>query len=370
MAKKRPKTLTIGPAIARAVRGPHRDDQSRWYWQVQIEEAGGRRTLWSGWARKREVQGIAVDLLASDSPPETAKPTETESIRDLLETWTAAQRARHEAGDLSKYGFRNSRNDGRHLVNDLGTISIDRLETAQIEKYRNTRLKAGAASSTVHRELKSLRAAWAWGRAIGITPDRSLPKVAVSVRPAREKHTPSQADIQAVIDAMEVGSWFRWVAEFLSLTGARVREVARLTWDEVDRRNRALSLTGKGKTRTFPISEEISALLDRAPNQGPGHPHGTTVSTVTGHFSSRDLKEACEKAKARRFSSKGFRRAFVDALARAGVDIATAAALTGHSPEVMLKYYRQVNEADKRAAVRTLAKERAKVVPLRKASGQ
>ena len=38
-------------------------------------------------------------------------------------------------------------------------------------------------------------------------------------------------------------------------------------------------------------------------------------------------------------------------MARAGVDVGTAAAITGHSPEVMLKHYRTVSEADRRAAV-------------------
>jgi len=36
---------------------------------------------------------------------------------------------------------------------------------------------------------------------------------------------------------------------------------------------------------------------------------------------------------------------------RAGVDLATAASLTGHSDVVMLRFYRQVTEADKQAAV-------------------
>ena len=33
------------------------------------------------------------------------------------------------------------------------------------------------------------------------------------------------------------------------------------------------------------------------------------------------------------------------------MDVGTAAAISGHSPEVMLKHYRTVSEADRRAAV-------------------
>ena len=41
----------------------------------------------------------------------------------------------------------------------------------------------------------------------------------------------------------------------------------------------------------------------------------------------------------------------VDELARAGVDVATAASLSGHSVEVMLRIYRGVSDADRVAAV-------------------
>ena len=38
-------------------------------------------------------------------------------------------------------------------------------------------------------------------------------------------------------------------------------------------------------------------------------------------------------------------------MAEAGVDPATAASLTGHSPEVMLRHYRQVTDEGRRRAV-------------------
>jgi integrase len=47
----------------------------------------------------------------------------------------------------------------------------------------------------------------------------------------------------------------------------------------------------------------------------------------------------------------GLRRMVVDRMLRAGVDPATAASLTGHSVVVMLRFYRQVTEADRKAAV-------------------
>ena len=51
------------------------------------------------------------------------------------------------------------------------------------------------------------------------------------------------------------------------------------------------------------------------------------------------------------FTPHGLRRLVVDRLARAGVDVGTAAALLGHSPTVMLQHYRAVNDGDRRRAV-------------------
>lgn len=63
------------------------------------------------------------------------------------------------------------------------------------------------------------------------------------------------------------------------------------------------------------------------------------------------LRRACKAASVPVFTPHGLRRLVVDRMARGGVDVATAASLTGHSVEVMLRYYRQVSDEDRRRAV-------------------
>lgn len=63
------------------------------------------------------------------------------------------------------------------------------------------------------------------------------------------------------------------------------------------------------------------------------------------------LRRACKAADVPVFTPHGLRRLVVDRMARGGVDVATAASLTGHSVEVMLRYYRQVSDEDRRRAV-------------------
>ena len=53
-----------------------------------------------------------------------------------------------------------------------------------------------------------------------------------------------------------------------------------------------------------------------------------------------------------RFTPHGLRRMVVSRLMRARVDPGTAAVLTGHSVQVMLRhYYQQITDDDRRAAV-------------------
>jgi integrase len=69
------------------------------------------------------------------------------------------------------------------------------------------------------------------------------------------------------------------------------------------------------------------------------------------HLSAKYIRPACERAGTRRFTPHGLRRAAVDAMMRGGVDVGTAATITGHSVQVMIKHYQQATDDDRRRAV-------------------
>ncbi len=71
-----------------------------------------------------------------------------------------------------------------------------------------------------------------------------------------------------------------------------------------------------------------------------------------GVFGPTVLRRACERAGVPVFTPYGLRRSAVDRMARAGVDPATAASITGHSAQVMLQHYRKVSSEDRRDAIR------------------
>ena len=351
MAEKRPRRLAVGRVILRAIRGPKPDDRRCWYWQAQVSESGARRTVWSGWARPEEAVGLVTGLLAA-SPglvPGGDRPVSALlTVRDLLEVYVGRARGRLDAGGLSHRGFVNLRTDAVHLVEHLGEVQVGQLGVLEQEGYVDARLPV-AASSVVHRELKTLRAAWNWGASAKLIEDRPLPRVRLAVQPTRPRYNPTQAEVWRVVEQLQ--GWPKFVAGMLATTGARVGEIAELRWEQVCLASGHVTFDGKTGRRDFPISEQVREVLSWAPpGSGTEFVHGRSPGTVRGSFSSAKLANACTAAGVRRFASHGFRRAAVDALQRAGVDVKTAADLLGHSVETMLKYYREVSADDRRDA--------------------
>ena len=197
--------------------------------------------------------------------------------------------------------------------------------------------------------------AWRWGRQRDYAPLRDLPRVRVNIDPTRfviEHRTPSGDDVAKVLGVLEGER--RLAVLLLATTGARVREVCLLRRCDLDSRNGRLTLAGeegKNGVRVFPLPVHVAnEVLDRADGSDapllvlPRHADQCVRST---------LNRACKAAGVPRFTPHGLRRLVVDTMIRAGVEVATAAKLTGHSVEVMLRLYRQVSDEDRVLAVAT-----------------
>jgi hypothetical protein len=77
---------------------------------------------------------------------------------------------------------------------------------------------------------------------------------------------------------------------------------------------------------------------------------GVTAGTIRTSLSQRYLPAAYEAAKVERFTPHGLRRLVANQYYRSGMDPTVAAHILGHSPQTMLRYYRQVSLTDARTA--------------------
>lgn len=149
-------------------------------------------------------------------------------------------------------------------------------------------------------------------------------------------------------------------------TGARRGVIASLNWNQIDLEERTIRLNARdvktGEPRTIPMTKELVAELAKIePKRGPlfsytprkeGRDHGAGP-TLSSWFS--DLAKELEIPDLR---FHDFRHTAATNLRRAGADIFTIAAITGHRDLAMLRRYLQVTPDDLREAVDRAAERR------------
>ncbi len=349
---KRPKKAEVGDIRLSVVRGPRAD--RRWYWRGRRK--GIRDTVMSGWYSRDEAMAAAAHLVNKGLPAYT--PLGVHRIRtigDLLSAWHGYQQARVVPDGGGVGGIKPSTGNfyakaAGHLLAWLGSVSVYALSEDDVRGYLIARKKEGASPRLLLGELRAFRQAWKWCVKRDLIPARPFPDV--DFKPDQSvfvinHRTPTRGDVAAVLKHMEDD--YRLGVLLLYAMGARIGEVCNLRRNDVDASG-LVTLRGKTGSRRVPLRSEIFAeVMDRLDGSGD-YLLDFQASCRTTALRSR-LKRACKAAGIAPFTPHGLRRLAVDTLARSGVDAGTAASLTGHSPVVMLRFYRQVTDEDRARAV-------------------
>ena len=120
MAKSRkPKNVVVEPYRARAIRGPHKDGSGRWYWRVELYrgQKGAAVSLGVRWMHRADVEDW-LRTMGGEEPQEGTRDATVTTLRDLLETFVAAQQAR---ADIGHYRKRNVRRASQRILGVFGT---------------------------------------------------------------------------------------------------------------------------------------------------------------------------------------------------------------------------------------------------------
>lgn len=382
MARKsapyRPAPVTVGPLAARFVRGPHKDDatlpenERRWYFRAwRGEEDLG--TI--GWIVPSDVARVVAERYTVTGDDMLPLAATSGTMAALLDAYLASVEARGDIAVNTKKGARRTVAKAREVI---GHVAVRAWDDGALVAYQNTRLSGGRATGTVSQEVKTIRAAWAWG-AGSMAPRRRIKKPAIEHRPVRDRHTPADQDIDAVLMHIPSDHWAWLCTRILEQIGARMHEVGLLTPACIDHRNRTLTIPKNTKTgtRTIKVRRALADDIARwcesrgVPLDADDQPLlGVAPGTLTASFGSFEngvLLEPINKAKVRRFTPHGLRRAAVRRFRRAGIPVGTAAAYFGHSIVVMLKLYDEVSEEDHEDALDLVDAHEIKVKAKRKA---
>jgi len=351
MAKsKKPRAISIGAVNVRPMRAPSKRCPD-WYWRAVCYVNGKEETVWTGRASRKEAERTVAALLASGDLFADKQQQPIITMRDLLECWVGSQKQR---ADLAANTYRGYERSSVRLVKAMGDVLISGLHRGSLERYRDQRLRAGAAPSTIGLELQVLRSAWRWGQDLGFCPHHRLPTPRLPKERRYSHHTPTRGDVATVLELLD--GWQRMAVLLLFATGARPGEVTHLRWEDVDLERGLVHLgrhVGARKTgeRTVPLA---ASILDELEAWGQGKRTGLvlrgepeTARSVLGFY----VRQACKRAGIEHWTPMGLRRLAEDELYRRVGDPSAAALFLGHSPEMAMRHYRKATTTDLRQAM-------------------
>jgi integrase len=278
-------------------------------------------------------------------------PTTTAStLAELAEKWAAIGLKRKLASS-TRVSYAAA---ARHLLRWGAALDPARLD---LHDYIAFREMDRVSPRTILLELRVARILLRWARKTGQFPVGhvlEIPALKFDRRAFVVNHrTPKPDEVARMLAAMPDDEW-RLAALLLARTGARIGEICHLRSCDLDRRIGELRLgavsdASKSGVRTFPLDADSLRRLAGRDRRGEAPLVDFGVKAADKGLARR-IARACEAADVARFTPHGLRRMVVRRLLKAGVDPGTAASLTGHSVQVMLRYYQEIDDEDRREA--------------------
>jgi integrase len=239
-----------------------------------------------------------------------------------------------------------------NALNFFGDIPLSSLDQQLFDDFKFTRAKIVTKSTVNHdlTELKHiLRLAFEWGY-LSTDLGKFIKKFKLSEGKTRYLEL---AEIQALL--RECSTELKPIVQMALNTGMRLGEVLKLTWDDVDLKNRIVILvdTKNRTTRSVPINSVLFEVLSQIdPKQGSvfksrlGKPY---KSIHTG------FRSALQKAGIKDCTFHTLRHTFASHLAMKGISALILADLLGHKTLAMTRRYTHLSKGHQESVVELMA---------------
>ncbi len=346
----------------------------------RAENMAARSTLTE--TRARELIGEVLERTSGESLP-------FYTAESWLRDWLRGKEVSKSAGTHVKYSH-----TVESFISHLGKrakLNLAAIGSKDIAGYRDAQISSGKHPNTVHYLIKQLRIPFNAARRQGIITHNPAESVELSGKmksedggdATRDVFTPEQ--IKALLDSatakdkkdkpvFENGTEWRGAILFAYYTGARLNDVANITWSGVDLPSKTITYRAKktGKLVTIPMHPELEAyLIDlTAPDSGKAFVFPTLAGKGTGGRSGlsmafsrimakagvvgevlREAKEGGQGRTVRSLTFHSLRHSFNSAMANAGVAQEIRMKLTGHTSTDMNKGYTHLELEPLRAAI-------------------
>jgi len=232
-----------------------------------------------------------------------------------------------------------------HLVPAFGAHRLDRVTTADVDRFVSAQLARGLSPKTINNHMVILR------RCLATAAEWDIPVKIPRIRPLRVPPQPFRFlrpdEIDTII-AFATEPWRTMVAVAAD-TGVRFSELIALDWSDVDLAARRITIRRgcvKGvfdspknnRVRHLRLTAEAWAALDALPHREGllFTNHGKVINDETAR---RHLAEACRLAGIEPIGWHALRHSFASELIRRGASVFSVKELLGHQDvEVTMRY--------------------------------
>ena len=330
-------------------------------------------------AEKRLGEAQARRIISDIYAVVSNEPLRSAVAQEFLMGWAAKRKV-----DTALRTHQAYAQVARDFIKSLGaraSMDISQLTKTDVIKYRDEVL-ARTSIATANKSLKYLRVALNAAYKDGVAQDNPAAKVDVIRRrlaDITERRPFTVKEIKTIMTHVS-GEW-KGIIMFGLYTGQRLKDIARLTWHNIDTENEELRfVTAKtGRRMSIPLAAPLLALVQSMPAgddpSAPLFPDAYAIASKEGSDSrlSQQFQAilvlagmANERSKDATGKGRSIRRAVSDIsfhslrhtatslLKNAGVPEAVAMDIIGHDSEVISRHYTHIESKAKRAALRKL----------------
>ena len=254
-----------------------------------------------------------------------------------------------------------------HLLPFFGHFKLYGIGNLDIEKYKARKIGEGLNPKTINNHLtvlsKCLRTAMEWEAL------ESFPIIKRLKTPPQAFDFLNADECRLLIDSAN-GFW-KDMIEIALDTGLRFGELTAITWDDVDLKNRELTVrqafaegvlgsTKGNKIRRVPMTDAVYEAFSKM-ERHKGYIFLDSEGLPLRHSGSvKKLQKICKKAGIRSIGWHTLRHTFASHLAQSGANLVAIQHLLGHTDIRTTMRYAHINSDVLRKAINHLNKENAK----------
>ena len=350
--------------------------ESRGSWCADVPAEKGRKRLYLG-PEERKAQAKlhrymaqyydSLDPDAVDSRPALRQPTDCISLLELAVMFLHWNKTNRADGTWRTY-----RDGLKHVTRRHKAKLATELTLRDIERIKTEMISNGYAARTINIMASAVKRLYRWGvkqELVDENPVSNLEFVSRHVNAPehpKEKYLPLNRALEC-IEALRSSPPLGDMSEMLLLTGMRIEELTRVTWQDVDFNQRMLRLAmhktvgATGRPRQIPLCERALEILRSHGSEGV-EPDKVIFRGCRGQALIVPALQ-CRLRRLRKkhpvledFSFHKMRHTAATYLARLNVPERTAQAILGHSSTLMTRYYTATDPREMLEAVERLSR--------------